>query len=227
MIFDSALEKYCKITDFQPESSAESPSSSAAPSGEGNVAYDCKLLFRGVVHECDKMIRVRNNDVPNATPEEMELLLEKVEKSQDGQILPLSLEFHLIYAKSLYFLSLLEEKTDGNQNESLDFINESMYRAGVASDMATENNVEIQFVLVRGLVQKALITQDLKLATEIMEKSDSVFKHLKEFANLDSALELGHLITTLIGLFQHDLPAEMELAKTVAQKWKMIIERIF
>lgn len=222
MIFDSALEKYSSIN--QDESSQVN---SKDESSQVNSNYDCKLLFRGVVHECDKMIRVRNNNVPNATPEEMKVLLEKVEKTSDGKILPLPCQFHVIYAKALYFLSLLEEKSDGNQTEALEFINEALYRIEIAMEMQHESNkTEILFVMTRALVQKALILQDDTLVPEIMEKTDLVFKSLKDLPSLDSALELAHLITSLIGLYQQDLLEKLECAKTVCSKWKLISDCI-
>ncbi|KAH6599548.1 hypothetical protein BASA50_002891 [Batrachochytrium salamandrivorans] len=61
------------------------------------------LLLRGCVHECDKMLRVRNGDVPNATEEERQLQLGAV-----AETLTLSTLFYWVYGYALYNLGLAE-----------------------------------------------------------------------------------------------------------------------
>ncbi|KAJ3276356.1 hypothetical protein HDV01_004979 [Terramyces sp. JEL0728] len=67
-------------------------------------AEQAVLLFRGVVHECDKMLRVRKEGVPEATEEEKTVIEESI---KNCPVLPSS--FYVTYANGLYYLSLIEE----------------------------------------------------------------------------------------------------------------------
>jgi hypothetical protein len=108
------------------------------------------MLFRGVVHECDKMVRVRNNDVPNATKEELELLQERVKLCP---VLPFN--FYLTYANALYNLSLVEEENAHLTNSSsIAFLNEALYKAETALDLM--DCVESHYVIGRILLQMVL-----------------------------------------------------------------------
>ncbi|KAJ3322912.1 hypothetical protein HDV06_002571 [Boothiomyces sp. JEL0866] len=67
-------------------------------------AEQAVLLFRGVVHECDKMLRVRKEGVPDATDEEKAVIEESI---KNCPVLPYS--FYVTYANGLYYLSLVED----------------------------------------------------------------------------------------------------------------------
>lgn len=101
------------------------------------------LLLRGCIHECDKMLRIRHGDIPNATDEERKLLAESVKKTP---VLPS--HFHVIYANSLF---LSGEVDTGNSG---DFFNATVERAEIGLEAFPEND-ELRLCLARALLNKA------------------------------------------------------------------------
>ncbi|KAL2912982.1 hypothetical protein HK105_207548 [Polyrhizophydium stewartii] len=71
---------------------------------EADQLQDSVLLLRGCVHECDKMVRIRSGDIPNATDEEREVQLAAV---RETPILPAV--FHFYYGTALFNLGLVEQ----------------------------------------------------------------------------------------------------------------------
>jgi hypothetical protein len=191
---------------------------------EGDKERSSLMLFRGVVHECDKMIRIRQDklkeSVPQATEEELNMLLERI---KDNKILPQ--EFYLIYANALFYLSLLE---DLNGHKSIDestaaFLDESIYRIQHALEMDS-SNANAHFSYARSLIQKAVIGADkfTESVLELIEKEiEFVFKDLS--ANLDSACELIHLYSTLVDI-QTTIQDKIDWIRKMAKYWERIVE---
>lgn len=205
------------------ESALDGLSKTRLEMGVEKVAKEenCKMLFRGVVHECDKMIRIRQENpkesVPQATDDELALLLDRV---KDCLVLPA--EFHLIYANALYYLSLLEK--DGDQSIA-GFLDESIYRIGVALKM-DPNSTAIHCSYVRSIMQKVLIMagqQDSELIGIIQQEMDTVFSS-SLFSNdiLETALEVSHLYTSLIDL-QTVLETKIEWTEKAVKYWTLLV----
>ncbi|KAI8927176.1 hypothetical protein BC831DRAFT_453623 [Entophlyctis helioformis] len=62
-----------------------------------------RLLLRGCVHECDKMVRIRTGHVPNATDEERDFL-----EASAKTLPPLTPSFYWVYGFSLLHLGISE-----------------------------------------------------------------------------------------------------------------------
>lgn len=104
---------------------------------------EAKLLFRGVVHECDKMLRVRNGDFPKSSEEELEILRKAI---VECPILPY--KFYIIYANSLYYLSIIDA------DDPLSFLEEGLSR--VESAIEEGACPECYFTRARLLLQKVI-----------------------------------------------------------------------
>ncbi|KAI8894876.1 hypothetical protein BC833DRAFT_603209 [Globomyces pollinis-pini] len=122
-----------------------------------NNVEQAVMLFRGVVHECDKMIRIRHGDIPNADEEERELLENSIKACP---VLPYS--FYLTYANALYHLSLIDS------DDPKSFLDVAMEMAEKALDL--EQAPECLHVISRILIQSASL-----------DKSDSVIEEFKKY----------------------------------------------
>jgi hypothetical protein len=123
-----------------------------------------KLLFRGVVHECDKLLRIVNDQV------EVTEQFKKI-KNEFMQVQP---EFYRIYGNGLYYLSLLD-KEQGFLELGLEMVSKSL---------ELKDEEETRHSHARILIQLAMT--DVKYSLEFKEEMQ------KEFTNIDFFLELCH-----------------------------------
>lgn len=222
MIYESAFKAFCKSSFID----ANTAFSSSFSKSNNEFDEESKMMFRGVVHECDKMIRIRQDNpresVPHATEEELALLLDRV---QNCRVLPA--EFHLMYANALYYLSLMLEKKE--DQSVADFLEEAIYRIGVAMEM-DPTSCAIHCSLVRSLMQKVLMTGgkwDKETIDAVEKEMDNVFitPITTTFPNdeiFDSALEIAHLYTSLLDL-QNTLESKIEWAEKAAKYWTFLL----
>jgi tetratricopeptide (TPR) repeat protein len=127
-----------------------------------------RLLFRGVVHECDKMVRIFNDQV-----EETEQF--KQLKAEWKELPP---DFYLIYGNGLYYLSLLDTKENiGFLELGLDMIERAL---------ETKDTEEIHHAKSRILIQLASLS-DSQEKLEMFKK-----QMMKPFEKTDLYLELCH-----------------------------------
>jgi hypothetical protein len=127
-----------------------------------------RLLFRGVIHECDKMVRIFNDQV-----EETEQF-----KKLKAEWKELPSNFYLTYGNGLYYLSLLDTKDQiGFLELGLDMMEKALEK---------EDREDIQHAKSRILIQLAT----LKGSKDILE----LFKTqmTKPFTKIDLFLELCH-----------------------------------
>ena len=218
MIYESAFKAFCK-SSFNDANTAFSSKKS-----KNEFDEESKMMFRGAVHECDKMVRIRQDNpresVPHATEEELALLLDRVQNC-------LPAEFHLIYANALYYLSLMLEKKE--DQSVADFLEEAIYRIGVAMEMDPTCSV-IHCSLVRSLMQKVLITGgkwDKETIDAVEKEMDNVFVNpitttLPKDEIFDAALEIAHLYTSLLDL-QNTLESKIEWAEKAAKYWTLLL----
>ncbi|KAJ3213263.1 inhibitor of Brome mosaic virus [Dinochytrium kinnereticum] len=112
--------------------------------GEGD-AEEGSMLLRGVIHECDRILRVRDSA-----------------DSTDG-LEPLTWEFHFIYGSALYKLGLLtmnddEEEEKGDDESTLAFLDAAVERFETGlEDEAAQKDWTLHQALGRVLIEKANI----------------------------------------------------------------------
>ncbi|KAJ3305919.1 hypothetical protein HDV03_000761 [Kappamyces sp. JEL0829] len=184
---------------------------------DGNVEQ-ATMLFRGVVHECDKMIRMRNKEIPNASQEEIELLQERV---QQCPVLPFA--FHLIYANALYHLSLIDHEpveheqsdsqtaTEAAQERAIQFLDEAVSRAEVALNLL--DCAECHYAI--------LLNQESDIL-KIQHEFDLILKsQLPNESHIKWALELAHFCHTLMES-RPSLQAKEEWIRYNSKNWRAI-----
>ncbi|KAI8916062.1 hypothetical protein EDD86DRAFT_197573 [Gorgonomyces haynaldii] len=143
-----------------------------------------KMLLRGCIHECDKMVRIRHGDIPNATEEEKQFLLESIKTMP---ILPQ--QFHLIYANALYYSSLVED-------EALGFLDQSIDRAHIGLESQSEHTKELLHCLARSTIQKALISEEKQKVDDYKQSLESLLKQDYSETLGQLLLELAHFGVT-------------------------------
>ena len=220
MMYESALNSYGKGN----EAEVIEATGDIENQHTGDKERSRLMLFRAVVHECDKMIRIRqdnpNEAIPQATEEELNLLLARI---KDNKVLPQ--EFYLIYANSLFYLSILEDLNVDNASSqsSAAFLEESIYRVHNALDMDSKCT-NAHFSYGRSLIQKVVIGADkcTKSVLEIIEyEIEFVFASLA--TNLEYACELIHLYSTLLD-YQNTIEEKIQWAQKIATYWLRIVE---
>ena len=137
------------------------------------------MLFRGVVHECDKMVRIRAKEIPNATKEEIEMLEKRAEECP---VLPY--DFHIIYANALYHLALVDLNSE---SKPIDFLNEAVERCQHA--ITIEDSSECHFAYARILIQKAYF--DIEALKEFKSEFMTVLERCT-MENIGMSMELAH-----------------------------------
>jgi hypothetical protein len=125
-----------------------------------------KLLLRGVVHECDKFMRIFHEKVPET---DQFLKLKQELKQLPGL-------FYTIYGNGLYYLSLLD--TD----DQIGFLKYGLEM--IENGLELEASQKGQFAKCRILIQLAAVSNE-KDYFNLFEKSMEY-----EFADLDLFLEL-------------------------------------
>jgi hypothetical protein len=112
--------------------------------------HDPSLLY-GCIHECDKMIRVRHSKI-DATPEELQALNQFAAKIPN-----LPQKFHLIYANSLFYSSLVEGETD-----ITGFLDAAIERALIGLEFEEEYEYvpDLLHSISRSLIHKSVFDND-------------------------------------------------------------------
>jgi Nuclear pore complex subunit Nro1 len=193
-LYESALEQLSKI---------------CAKSDNNQDLQQSKMLFRGVVHECDKMIRIRAKEIPNATPEELDLLQKRVESCP---VLPY--DFHIIYANALYHLALVDLDSE---TKPIDFLNEALDRALFA--ITIKDSAECHFAYSRILIQKAYL--DIK-ALEIFKLEFKTVLEISNKENMVMAMELAHHAHCFLDNIKSPLE-KIDWVEYNAKNWQDII----
>jgi tetratricopeptide (TPR) repeat protein len=137
------------------------------------------LIFRGVIHECDKMIRIRHGKVPNATAEEIELLQKAAKDS-----LELPSKFYLCYGNSLYHLSLLEKDED-----SKSFLETALEIVEKAFSM--DKGPLTSYTLARILIQLQSVQGNEEQRNKFKELMNSLKSSIADSQNLENFKELA------------------------------------
>ncbi|KAK6093458.1 hypothetical protein MT418_006075 [Batrachochytrium dendrobatidis] len=105
------------------------------------------LLLRGCIHECDKMIRVRNGNIPKATKEEQQLQQVAIAETPT-----LSAMFYWVYGCALYYLGLAEAQSqtlaesgseESNPTKLADFIEAAIDRLETGLELGENDPVAI------------------------------------------------------------------------------------
>ncbi|KAJ3103198.1 inhibitor of Brome mosaic virus [Phlyctochytrium planicorne] len=151
--------------------------------GEG-AAEEGAMLLRGVIHECDRMLRARDNAETN------------------NDLEPLTWEFHFIYGSSLFRLGLLgmEEESEETSGEEtpLAFLDAAIdrFEAGLEEESGKESWTLHQ-CLGRVLFEKANILVQSKTPDSV---GDLVSRGLECFEKTISLLPSESKEEELIGL---------------------------
>jgi hypothetical protein len=156
------------------------------------------LLFRGVVHECDKILRIVNDQVEST--EQFQLMKKEWNPPR----------FYKIYGNGLYYLSLLDrEEQKGFLELGLQMIEKSL---------AIEDVEETRHSHARILIQLAMIDRKPELLKSFKEQME------KEFNNFDWYLELCHHSHQFAETIE-DFDEKKEWVLMNQQYWERVLEK--
>ncbi|KAJ3262523.1 hypothetical protein HK103_000052 [Boothiomyces macroporosus] len=166
------------------------------------------LLFRGVIHECDKMLRVRKEGVPDATEEEKAVIEESIKSCP---VLPYS--FYVTYANGLYYLSLIE---DISNEDKIGLLEHGLELLEQAEEL--EKHESIPHAACRLILQKSVLKNE-PIPKEFHDQVDLLLAS-KNIPNLLEIFQLSNGYTDIL----ESAEKKIEWTETNAKNWQKVVK---